>query len=72
MSQFCGVLNELRWQSLSELGCDEIQNFNATNVVLNSIQLAPPSVKVAWGEDDSLEKFCAEKRYFVLVCEEKS
>ena len=49
-----------------------MQKFNATNVVLNSIRLATPSVKVAGGEDGSLEKFCAEKRQFVLVCEEKS
>ena len=45
-----------------------MQNFNATNVVLNSIRLATLSVKVAGGEDRnlrSLEKFCAEKRQFV-------
>ena len=45
-----------------------MQIFNATNVVLNSIRLATPSVKVAGGEDRnlrSLEKFCAEKRQFV-------
>jgi len=38
-----------------------MQKFNATNVVLNSIRLATPSVKVAGGEDRnlrSLEKFC--------------
>ena len=45
-----GVLVELRWRSLNGLGCDEIQNFNTTNVVLNSIRLATPSVKVACGE----------------------
>ena len=52
-----------------------MQIFNATNVVLNSIRLATPSVKVACGEDGSLrslEKFCAEKRQFVPVCAEKS
>ena len=57
----CGVLVERRWRSLSGLGCDEMQKFNATNVVLNSIRLATPSVKVAGGEDRnlrSLEKFC--------------
>jgi hypothetical protein len=45
-----------------------MQQFNATNVVLNLILLATPSVKVAGGEDRnlrSLEKFCAEKRQFV-------
>ena len=45
-----------------------MQKFNATNVVLNLIRLATPSVKVAGGEDRnlrSLEKFCAEKRQFV-------
>ena len=47
-SRVYGVLVELRWRSLSGLGCDEMQNFNATNVVLNSIRLATPSVKVAW------------------------
>ena len=38
-----------------------MQKFNATNVVLNSIRLATPSVKVACGEGGSLrslEKFC--------------
>ena len=38
-----------------------MQKFNATNVVLNSIRLATPSVKVAGGEGGSLrsiEKFC--------------
>jgi len=38
----CGVLVERRWRSLSGLGCDEMQKFNATNVVLNSIRLATP------------------------------
>jgi len=64
----CGVLVGLRWRSLSELGCDEIQNFNTTNVVLNLILLATLSVKVAGGEDRNLrrtEKFSAEKRQFV-------
>jgi len=42
MSRFYGVLVELRWRSLSGLGCEEMQNFNATNVVLNSIRLATP------------------------------
>ena len=42
-----------------------MQIFNATNVVLNSIRLATPSVKMAGGEGGSfrrLEKFCAELR----------
>ena len=72
MSRFYCVLVALRWRSLSELGCAEMQKFNTTNVALNSIRLATPSVKVAGGEDRSLEKFCAENRQFVLVCEEKS
>ena len=45
-----------------------MQIFNVTNVVLNSIRLATPSVKVAGREGGSLrslEKFCAEKRQFV-------
>ena len=49
-----------------------MQNFNTTNVVLNSIQLATPFAKVAGGEEGSLEKFGVENRQFVLVCEEKS
>ena len=68
MSQVYGVLVELRRKSLNGLGCEEMQKFNTTNVVLNSIRLATPSVKVAGGEDHnlrSLEKFCAEKRQFV-------
>ena len=51
-----------------------MQIFNATNVVLNSIRLATPSVKVAGGEDRnlrSLEKFGAEKRQFVPVLRRK-
>ena len=73
ISRFCGVLVELRWRSLNGLGCDEMQKFNATNVVLNSIRLATPC-KSGVSEDGSrsLEKFCAEKRQFVPVCEEKS
>jgi len=42
MSRFCGVLVERRWRYLSGLGCEEMQKFNATNVVLNSIRLAAP------------------------------
>ena len=51
-----------------------MQKFNATNVVLNSIRLATPCKSGGWGGGSlrSLEKFCAEKRQFVLVCEEKS
>ena len=60
------------WRSLNGLGCEEMQQFNATNVVLNSIQLATPFAKVAGGEEGSLEKFGVENRQFVLVCEEKS
>ena len=45
----CGVLVELRWRSLNGLGCDEIQKFNATNVVLNSIRLATPCKSGGWG-----------------------
>ena len=67
MSRFYGVLVELSWRSLSGLGCDEIQNFNTTNVVLNLIRLATPSVKVAGREERSLEKFGVEKRQFVPV-----
>ena len=48
-----------------------MQKLNTTNVVLNSIRLATPSVKAACREERSLEKFCAENRQFVLVCEEK-
>ena len=37
-----------------------MQKFNATNVVLNSIRLATPSVKVAGGGGIcAVEKFCA-------------
>ena len=62
MSRFYGVLVELRWRSLSELGCDEMQQFNTTNVVLNSIRLATPC-KSGGGEGGSLrslEKFCKD------------
>ena len=47
-----------------------MQKFNTTNVALNSIRLATPSVKVAGGEDRSLrsfEKFCEEKSQNVPV-----
>jgi len=43
-----------------------LTSINTTNVVLNSIRLATPSVKVACGEGSSLEKICAEKRQFGL------
>ena len=49
MSRFYGVLVELRWRSLSGLGCDVMQNFNATNVVLNSMRLATPCKSGVWG-----------------------
>ena len=67
MSRFYGVLVERRWRSLNGLGYDEMQIFNATNVVLNLIRLATPSVKVRVGrivvcaERKSFAKFCAEK-----------
>ena len=44
-----------------------MQKFNATNVVLNSIRLATPSVKVAGGEGGSLAKF-AQK---TAICRRK-
>ena len=72
MSRFYGVLVELRWRSLNGLECEKMQQFNTTNVVLNSIRPATPFVKVADEKDHSLEKFGAENRPFVLVCEEKS
>ena len=51
-----------------------MQKFNATNVVLSSIRLATPSVKVVCGESGSLrslEKFCEEKRQFVPSLQRK-
>ena len=62
----CSVLVELRWRYLSGLGCDEIQNFNTTNVVLNLILLATLSVKVAGGEGGSLRR--KMKKYPGLRC----
>ena len=49
ISRFRGVLVERRWRSLNGLGCEEMQKFNATNVVLNSIRLATPCESGGWG-----------------------
>ena len=71
ISRFYGVLVVLWWRSLSGLRCAEMQQFNATNVVLNSIRLATPSVKVACGEGGSLrrtEKFCEVLRRKTAIC----
>ena len=57
MSRFYGVLVERRWRSLSGLGCDEIQKFNATNVVLNSIRLATPCKSGGGRVEVCVEKF---------------
>ena len=70
ISRFYGVLVELRWRSLNGLGCEEMQKFNATNVVLNSIRLATPSVKVAWRGGWKFAQFRKVLRRKTAICPE--
>jgi len=69
MSRFYVVLVELRWRSLNGLGCDEIQNFNATNVVLNSIRLATPCKSGVWGRQQ-FAQFRKVSRRKMAICPE--